>query len=135
MEITKKQVILKYIYKVLFTLFIGSILITFVIFTRDFTNVTDQQTKYKILADAFTIPGVILTLITPLVWLVDEGTLSGVSYSLKKFFAHLIPFAGFKDETYAEYCAKRKKHTGYSYFLVSGLIYLTVGIVFTILYF
>ena len=60
-------------------------------------NLKFAETKaeiYKVWCDAFTVPGVIITMLFFLVWISDKGTFDGISYALKYAFSSLIP-AGF----------------------------------------
>ena len=91
--------------------------------------------KYKILTDAFTIPGVVFILVGCLVALSNEGALSSLGWMLKRMFKFLNPFANKNIEKYSDYVANKKKVTGYSFLFYTGLLFTVVSIVFLILFY
>lgn len=96
--------------------------------------------RYRILADAFTIPGLFLILLGALVWVARQGTFDGLRYSLGYVFKRLIPFgATDKPEKYYDYVEKRKekrKQSGsYAYLFVVGGAFMAAAILFMILFY
>ncbi|MBO4862141.1 MAG: DUF3899 domain-containing protein [Firmicutes bacterium] len=92
--------------------------------------------KYRLICDAFTIPGVVFCLSAALVALVNAGSLDGIGYALSYAVKMLIPGAGLNRETYAEYVERKheKNHTGYGFLLHVGLVLAAVAVVFLILF-
>ncbi|MGL4949007.1 MAG: DUF3899 domain-containing protein [Anaeroplasmataceae bacterium] len=91
--------------------------------------------KQKILSDAFIIPGALFVLFGFLFSLTNQGSLTAVSYSLKRFVKMMIPFVNKDIEKYVDYANSRKKVSGYYPLYIVGGLLLTVGIIFTILFF
>lgn len=112
---------------------IGMVLLT--LWTHDFYEETELENKYKILSDAFTIPGVTYIMLGLLVALSNEGSLSAIGYMLKRCFKMLIPFSNKDNEKYADYVANRKRVEGYSFLFYTGLLFLIVAIVFIFLFY
>ena len=104
-----------------------------------FAQAATQADRYRILCDAFTIPGVILLMLGLLVWISDMGTFDGLSYSLRYAFRRLFFVGGAKTETYYDYKEqkkeRRRQRSGYSFLLVVGGVFLAVAIVFMILFY
>lgn len=124
-------ILIKYFIAVL----IASLTVLLVLWLRDYWNQENLVEKYRYLADAFTIPGILYIMFGLLLFLINQGALSSLSYMLKRFVNNLIPFSVHKDETYAAYLSRRKELKGYSYLFIIGIVFLFVGIVFTILFF
>lgn len=113
----------------------------FVIFliTHEFSSAEGLAEKYKLLADAFTIPGISLILVGALVWVSTEGLFDGLSYSLKYAGAMLLPFLKLKErhESYYDYKMRKKdsRFKGYGFLFGVGGIFTAGAIVFTALFF
>lgn len=105
------------------------------IFNNDLFHQTEILRIYHILCDAFVIPGILCLLVAALVALSNEGSLDAISYMLRRLGQTLIPFIKKNDERYADYVAKKKRISGYSFITWTGLAYFTVGIIFLVLYF
>ena len=107
----------------------------FILWGRDFWNVTELVDKYHILSDAFFFPGILYILFGILLALANEGSLDAIGFMLKRCFQLLNPFSKKEFEKYSDYVAKRKKVTGYSFLFFVGLAFLAVGIAFTVLFY
>jgi len=93
---------------------------------------------YRILSDAFTVPGLMCVFSGALVWLSGEGALDGVTYVVQYAVKSLLFMGGRgKRETYREYVERRraKKMGGYGFLLVTGAVSLLVGAVFMVLFY
>lgn len=90
---------------------------------------------YRVLADAFTFSGLLPILVCALIALANEGALDALGWALKRMIKTLIPMANKSDETYLEYKENRKKVSGFSFLVFTGLAFLIVGIVFIILFY
>ena len=86
---------------------------------------------YKILADGFTVPGVILIMLTALVRLSAEGAFDGLSYVIRQGAYLLIP-RKYKHETYYDYKTSKgeKKPHGYSCMFYVGVVLVLIALVF-----
>ena len=102
---------------------------------RDYFNTEDLKQKIRYLADGFFIPGALYVLFGVFVWLVNEGTFTGLGYMFKHVLQTLIPMMKKDTETYAMYREKRKKIKGYYFLYFVGLPFLVTGIIFTILFY
>ena len=94
--------------------------------------------RYLILADAFTVPGVIIFLLGVLVILAKEGAFDGVFYAAGYAVSMLIPGIGRELESYGSYLErKRKKGSlgGFCIFFVIGGIFMAAASVFIILFY
>ena len=106
---------------------------------RDFWEVTTLVDKYKMLSDAFTIPGVLLVMVCALVWISTTGFFDGLSYAFTRVGGMLIPFykKGREHVTYYDYkmSKKDKEVHGYSFLLFVGLLFIAISIVFISLFY
>lgn len=101
-----------------------------------FTESLDLVTRYRYLTDAFTLPGALFILVATLIFLTNQGSLTALTWALKRFVRMLIPGMGLKNnQTYYEYVESRKKIAGYLFILISGAIFFIVGMVFLILFY
>ena len=103
---------------------------------RDFAGAT-QLDQYRMLCDAFTVPGLLMILLGALLWVSNEGALDGLSYSLRLAVYALIPGKR-KDgyEKYGDYVERRsqKKVKGYAFLFQCGLVDMVVAVGFLVLY-
>ena len=92
----------------------------------------------QILSDAFFVAGILMTLYAAMVYISDEGGLNGIGFVLRNAVLAFIPMGRARHEKYADYRARKmsqsKKHNN-SYVLVTGLAFLFVGIVFTVIWY
>ena len=92
----------------------------------------------QILSDAFFVAGILMTLYAAMVYISDEGGLIGIGFVLRNAVLAFVPMGRARHENYADYRARKmsqsKKHNN-SYVLVTGLAFLFVGIVFTVIWY
>ena len=91
----------------------------------------------QILSDAFFVPGILMTLFAGMMYISGEGALIGIGFVLRNVALTFVPMGRAKQERYADYRARKlsqtKKHnTGC--ILVTGLVFLFIGIVFTVIW-
>lgn len=128
-----KKILAKYIT----TLSISGIAIYFVLSNRGFFDSTDKVKKVLYLADAFTIPGVVLLMVGVMTWLSSRyGLFDGLSYSLGKLARSLIPGKDTYDERYLDYKERKmaNRKSGYAFLFVCGGALFLVALVFTIIH-
>lgn len=91
--------------------------------------------KYRILCDAFTIPGALMLLFACLLSLSGEGSLDGIGYCLSQA-AKILTFRGTNTEKYADYLERRqsKRIKGFGFLYVVGIAFLAVAVVFLVLF-
>ncbi len=88
----------------------------------------------QILADAFFVSGIIMTLFAGMLFISSEGALIGIGFVLRNVVLAFIPMGRAKHELYADYRArklKEAKKTEISSVLVTGLFFLVIGITLT----
>lgn len=92
----------------------------------------------QILSDAFFVSGILMTLFAGLLYVSSEGALIGISFVLRNVVLAFIPMGRAKHELYADYRARKlsqaKKHSN-RHILVTGLIFLFIGILFTVIWY
>ena len=96
------------------------------------------EERYRILCDAFTVPGLMLVLIAALVALSNEGSFDALGYAVRYTVRRLIPGAGLRQETYGEFVERHREQgrvKGYGFLLHVGLVFLCAAGVFLYLYF
>ena len=115
-----------------------ALLITLTVFWIKGFFTDNVAVNFQILSDGFTVSGLLLTLFAGLLFVSGEGALLGISYILRNVVLTFIPMGRKNHETYAQYC-KRKlgqiKKPGDYCILVTGLSFLLIGIVFTVIWY
>ena len=97
----------------------------------------EQVDQYRLLSDAFMIPGFFMVAIGLIIFLSNEGAFHGIGFVLGKTVSFLLPFLHKqRDEKYAEYVERKssKPTVGYSFLFICGCLFLAVSIVFVMLY-
>ena len=100
--------------------------------------ISDLQNKFRLLCDAFSVPGILLILFGALIWASNEGALDGISYCLTILGRSLIPGGrSKKDERYADYVERKRNNRtkGYSFLFSAGGVSLVIGLVFLALFY
>lgn len=109
-----------------------------ILYLQGFFGLTSQVDRYRVLADAFTIPGVILVMVTALIWISSEGMFDGLAYAFGRVGSRLIPFffKSWQHETYYDYkqCKSEDRPHGYSFLFFVGLAFVTIAVVFVFLH-
>lgn len=92
----------------------------------------------QILSDAFFVSGILMTLFAGMMYVSGEGALIGIGFVLRNVVLAFVPMGRARHERYADYRARKlseaKKHNN-SCILVAGLIFLFIGIVFTVIWY
>jgi hypothetical protein len=92
---------------------------------------------FFILSDAFFVSGILMTLFAGMMYVSSEGALVGIGFVLRNVVLTFIPMGRAKQERYADYrerkLANAKKHNNRC-ILVTGLIFLFIGVVFTVIW-
>lgn len=91
----------------------------------------------QILADAFFVSGILMTLFAGMLFISSEGALIGIGFVLRNVVLTFIPMGRAKQELYADYRARKlsaaKEHDNSS-ILVTGLFFLIIGIILTVIW-
>ena len=92
----------------------------------------------QILSDAFFVSGILMTLFAGLMYVSSEGALIGISFVLRNVVLAFIPMGRARHERYADYRERKlseAKKRSNKYILVTGLIFLFIGIIFTAIWY
>lgn len=129
MKPEKKSLLIKY----LVCFFVAAAIAFVVIWIKGFF--TDSvAVNVQILADAFFVSGILLTLFAGMLFVSGEGALIGIGFVLRNVVLAFIPMGRAKHELYADYRARKlseAKERKYSSVLVIGLLFLLVGLILT----
>lgn len=126
-----------YIISILFVV----ILVGLYVGLRDFKGISLME-KYRMLCDAFTIPGVLLILVGALVWASDLGGFYGIgfvfNYAKKSLTHFFVPGSLGNTESYYDYIERKKSEghlTGYGFLFIVGGITMAIALVFLFLFY
>ena len=117
---------------------IGLGMAALVLATYDFGTLTTQVARYRLLADAFTIPGTVILCAGLLVWISNQEMFLGIGYAVRYAVHRLIPGMGAKQERYYDYVERKREKgpvTGYGFLLITGAAFLAVAAVFMVLFY
>ena len=92
----------------------------------------------QILSDAFFVSGILMTLFAGLLFVSGEGALVGISFVLRNVVLTFLPMGRARQERYADYRARKlseAKKRNDRCILVTGLVFLFIGIVFTVIWY
>jgi len=114
---------------------IGALCVWGMIAAKDY-GAADKLERYKILCDAFTVPGLLMSMFGGLLWASNEGALDGVSWAMQNLVKTLIPGLAGTRESYGDYVERKRggKLKGFGFILQVGLVFLAVAVVFLILF-
>lgn len=92
----------------------------------------------QILSDGFFVSGILLTLFAGMLFVSGEGALIGISFVLRNVALAFTPMGRNKHEVYAKYrerkLASMKKSSDHC-LLFTGLFFLLIGIIFTVIWY
>lgn len=106
-------------------------------FINEIFAVESAQKAFKILSDAFFIPGVFLLGVGILLSVVNEGLFNGIIFGLKTLGRSFVARKGEKirEEEFHEYNKRMKeKKTSVAHFIVVGIGFILISAVFAMLY-
>ena len=109
-----------------------------ILWNYEFWDAPTLVERYRILANAFTIPGVILMMFAALIWVSADGFFDGLAYAFSQAKDRLIPFVGAKrkHETYYDFKQRKqeKRPRGYGFLFFVGAAFTLVAVIFTLLH-
>ena len=113
---------------------IGVSLVLLVAGNYGYAEAETQAERYRILCDAFTIPGLTLMLSAALVAVYNQGVFTGVTYGLHRTKDILLPFLKTEYIKYPEYKRQKekKKVKNYSFLLITGAAFTLPAVYFMI---
>ncbi len=96
----------------------------------------DLQNRYRLLSDAFALPGFLCLFVGLFLWLSNEGSFDGVSWVLSYAVKSLLPVTRMNRESYSDYRSRKqsKKVHGYGFLLVVGVVMLALSGIFVYLF-
>ena len=114
---------------------VGILLVILFVSSSDFGAQTTVD-KYKILCDAFTIPGLLMLMFAAMLSISNEGGLDGVSYLVKQGF-RMLTFRGISQEKYLDYVQHRRENrlTGYGFLYIVGAAFMVIALIFMALFY
>ncbi len=92
----------------------------------------------QILADAFFVSGILMTLFAGMLFVSGEGALIGIGFVLKSAMLTFIPMGRAKHEKYADYRERKMseaKERDNSSIFVTGFFFLAIGIILTVIWY
>lgn len=114
------------------------ILIAFLVIWSDGFFTHSAAVNLQIFADAFFVPGIMMMLFAGMMYVSGEGALIGIGFVMRNVVLAFMPMGRTRHERYADYRARKlgqaKKHDN-SCILVSGLVFLFIGVVLTVIWY
>ena len=92
----------------------------------------------QILADAFFVSGILMSLFAGMLYVSSEGALIGIGFVLRNAVLTFVPMGRAKQERYADYRERKlreAKKRDNKAILVSGLIFLFIGAALTAIWY
>ena len=92
----------------------------------------------QILSDAFFVSGILMTFFAALLYISGEGGLIGIGFVLRNMVLTFVPMGRAKQERYVDYRTRKQneaKMKNHSSILVTGLFFLGIGIIFTVIWY
>lgn len=133
MKKENKQLLIKYI-----ICFGSACLITFIVFWIKGFFTHGPAENLQIVADGFFVSGALMTLLAGMMYVSGQGALIGIGFVLRNVVLAFIPMGRAKHELYADYRERRlsemKKSSDHA-ILITGLLFLTVGIILTVIWY
>ena len=100
---------------------------------------TDRASvNVQILADAFFVAGILMTLFAGMMYVSSEGALIGIGFILRNVVLFFVPMGRTKHELYKDYRARKlseMKERKISHILVMGLVFLIIGIILNVIWY
>ena len=116
---------------------IEALIAFFVIWSKGFFT-QSAAVNIQILSDAFFVAGILMTLFAGMMYVSGEGALIGIGFVLRNVVLAFIPMGRAKHEKYVDYRTRKMdeiKRNNDSCILVTGLIFLAIGIIFTVIWY
>lgn len=123
----------------LVTISAAGALAVYILYYKGIFHMTAQVDIYRILCDAFFVPGILLTCLGVLVEIANSGFFYIFGYSTRLFFDHFTKKKKFRHEydSYFDYTTtKRKmKKAPTSFVLKTGILFMGISAVFAVLFY
>lgn len=132
MKKVNKSLLIKYI-----VCFCFASLITLAVFGIKGFFTDSLSVNIQILSDGFFVSGILLTLFAGMMYVSGEGALIGLSFIFRNIVQAFTPMGRKNHEFYAQYRERKLKEikkSGDHCILVVGLLFLLIGIIFTVIW-
>lgn len=106
-----------------------------ILFINDYYALKETIDKYKMLADAFTVVGVLYLCFGILILVSTKGAFDGVTYGMKCAVKSLLPFGKKEHIRYSDFIATRKRSKVNYFTFIIGIILFIVALIFTGLFY
>lgn len=116
---------------------IEALIAFFVIWSKGFFT-SSVAVNIQILADAFFVAGILMTLFAGMLFVSGEGALIGIGFVLRNVVLAFVPMGRAKHERYADYRARKLgegKKRDNSSVLFTGLSFLAIGVILTVIWY
>ena len=133
MKNENKAVLIKYI-----VCFGVASLITLAVFWIKGFFTHSLAVNVQILSDGFFVSGALFTLFAGMLYISGEGGLIGISFVLRNVVQAFTPMGRKNHEFYAQYRERKLKSikkAGDHCILITGLFFLTIGVVLTVIWY
>lgn len=120
------------------TALVAAVFVWLALWLREYNGAEALVERYRIFCDAFTIPGILLTMTYLLIVLSKHGALDGVGYGLRRLLNMLIPVVNAKFESYADYIeskAEKRAKPAPRAMLHVGLACMAIALIFLALFY
>lgn len=123
--------------KYLSSVTVAGLMTLLVLWINNFDTIENQADRLRVLADAFTVPGVIFMLVAALIWVASDGFFDGIGYAGRLTARMLLPFLKLEDEKYYDYKMRKADNRihGYSFIFFTGLAFFAVSLVWIALFY
>ena len=112
--------------------------ITFMVISINGFFTDSAAVNIQILSDGFFISGMLMLFFAGMMYVSGEGALIGIGYILKCVVQAFVPMGRKNHEKYQDYRERKlgeKKAPGDRCILVTGLVFLTIGIIFMVIWY
>ncbi len=111
---------------------------TFIVFWIKGFFTENIAVNVQILSDGFFVSGILMTMFAGMTFIAGEGALIGITFVLRNIVQAFTPMGRKNHEFYAQYRERKmnelKKSTDHC-ILFTGLLFLAVGIIFTVIWY
>ena len=111
---------------------------TFVVFWIKGFFTENIAVNFQILSDGFFVSGILMTMFAGMMFIAGEGALIGITFVLRNIVQAFTPMGRKNHEFYAQYRERKLKSikkAGDHCILITGLFFLTVGVVLTVIWY
>lgn len=116
---------------------VASLIAVAVFWSKGFFSHT-VAVNVQILADGFFVSGILMTMFAGMMYISGEGALIGIGFVLRNVILAFIPMGRAKHELYKDYRERKLKEMKKSKdrcILLTGLLFLFVGVVFNVIWY